>query len=137
MYDASFTVGATDSADNIASFSARGPITVDGSNRIKPDISAPGVNVRSCCPWQGVLLSQGTSMATPHVAGLVGLLISANPALRGQVDEIETLIEQTAVPRTTTQTCGGDARTIFPTTPTAGGGSTPWLLTRATPSIFR
>ena len=106
LYDASFTVGATDSSDNIASFSSRGPITIDGSNRAKPDISAPGVNVRSCFPGGGYTVMDGTSMATPHVAGLVGLLISAEPALRGQVDEIETLIERTAVQRIDL-TCGG------------------------------
>jgi serine protease AprX len=106
LYDASFSVGATNSSDIIASFSSRGPITIDGSNRIKPDISAPGVSIRSCTPGPSYGTSQGTSMAAPHVAGLVGLLISADPALRGQVDEIETLIEHTAVPRTTTQNCG-------------------------------
>jgi serine protease AprX len=114
IYDASFTVGATNSSDVIASFSARGPITIDGSNRIKPDISAPGSGVRSCIPGGGYSYMGGTSMATPHVAGLVGLLISIDPALRGQVDEVETLIEQTAVPLTTTQTCGGVPGTNIP-----------------------
>jgi uncharacterized repeat protein (TIGR01451 family) len=46
-------------------------------------------------------------MASPHVAGLVGLLISADPGLRGQVEAIETLIEHTAVPRINLA-CGGD-----------------------------
>ena len=109
------SVGATNSTDLIASFSAFGPITVDGSGRLKPDISAPGVNVRSSGPGGGYYSSQGTSMAAPHVAGLVGLLISANPSLRGQVDEIENLIEQTAVPLTTTlYTCGGVPGTDIP-----------------------
>jgi serine protease AprX len=96
IYDESFTVGATDSSDAIAGFSSRGPVTVDGSNRPKPDISAPCVNVRSCVPGGDYSLMSGTSMAGPHVAGLVALLISAQPALRGQVDEIETTIEQSA-----------------------------------------
>lgn len=107
LYDASFTVGATDSSDNIAGFSSRGPVTIDGSNRQKPDISAPGVGVRSSIPGGNYDFMSGTSMATPHVAGLVGLLISAQPALRGQVDAIETLIETTAIPRRDL-TCGGD-----------------------------
>jgi serine protease AprX len=99
IYDESFTVGATsDHSDTIASFSSRGPVTVDGSNRPKPDISAPGVNIRSSVPggsYQGGW--SGTSMAGPHVAGLVALIISAQPAMRGQVAEIESTIEQAAL----------------------------------------
>jgi serine protease AprX len=107
IYDASFTVGATDSGDFIAGFSSRGPVTIDGSNRLKPDISAPGVNIRSSAPGSVYYQLNGTSMAAPHVAGMVALLISAEPSLAGQVDQIEQIIEQNAVPLTTTQTCGG------------------------------
>lgn len=107
IYEASFSVGATDSGDIIASFSSRGPVTVDGSNRLKPNISAPGVSIRSSVPGTGYSFSSGTSMAGPHVAGLVGLLIDAVPALEGDVDQIEDIIEGSAVPRTSTQTCGG------------------------------
>ncbi len=115
IYEASFTVGATDSSDSIASFSSRGPVTVDGSNRRKPDISAPGVSIRSSVPGGGYASGwSGTSMAGPHVAGLVALLISADPSLRGQVDAIENLIEQSAVPLYTTDGCGGDTTTTRP-----------------------
>ena len=115
IYDKSFTVGATNSNDAIADFSSRGPVSVDGSNRSKPDISAPGVNIRSSVPGGGYKSGwSGTSMAGPHVAGLVALLISAKPELRGQVTEIETTIERTALPRTTGQACGGDLPNEIP-----------------------
>lgn len=107
IYEASFTVGATDNSDTIASFSSRGPVTVDGSNRLKPDISAPGANVTSSIPGTSYQSKSGTSMAAPHVSGLAALLISANPSLRGQPDDLQNVIEQTAVPRTTSQECGG------------------------------
>jgi len=115
IYDAVFTVGATDSSDNIAGFSSRGPVTVDGSNRLKPDVSAPGVNIRSSVPGNGYAGGwSGTSMAGPHVVGVVALLISAHPELKGQVDGIERIIEHTAVPRTNSESCGSVAGTEIP-----------------------
>jgi hypothetical protein len=52
-------------------------------------------------------------MAGPHVAGMAALLISAEPALRGQVDQIEALIEHTAAPVEVTGDCGGiDGQTV-------------------------
>jgi len=114
IYDASFTVGATDGSDNIAGFSSRGPVLVDGSGRMKPDISAPGEGIRSSTPGNGYGTMSGTSMAGPHVTGLVALLISANPELAGQVNTLETVIEQSAVPRTTSEGCGGDSSTDVP-----------------------
>jgi uncharacterized repeat protein (TIGR01451 family) len=114
IYAESFTVGAVDNSDTIASFSSRGPVTVDGSNRRKPDISAPGVSVRSSLPGTGYGTSGGTSMAAPHIAGVVALLISARPSLAGQVDQLETIIEQTAVPLYTSQGCGDDTPSSLP-----------------------
>ncbi len=106
IFQGSFSVGATASNDTIAGFSSRGPVAVDSSFRLKPDISAPGVGVRSTIRNGGFASFSGTSMAGPHVAGVVGLIISANPALAGQVEIIEEIIRSTAVPKTTDQDCG-------------------------------
>jgi uncharacterized repeat protein (TIGR01451 family) len=108
IYDAAFSVGATNDADSVAGFSGRGPVMVDGSGRLKPDVSAPGVHVRSSVPGIGYGFSSGTSMAGPHVAGTVALLWSAAPELIGGVDATERVIARAARPMTTTQGCGGD-----------------------------
>ena len=109
-----FAVGATQSTDTIANFSSRGPVTVDSSNRMKPDISAPGVGVFSSVLNGNYASYSGTSMAGPHVAGVVALMISANPKLAGQVDTIESIIKRTALHLTTGQNCGTTLGTAVP-----------------------
>jgi len=107
-YDASFSIGATTLVDTIASFSSRGPVTVDGSNRLKPDLSAPGVGLRVAAPPTSFTGSfSGTSGSAPHVTGAVALLWSAAPQLIGQVAATTNVLERTAVPLTSTQDCGG------------------------------
>jgi len=114
IYEASFSVGATNSGDSIANFSSRGPVTADGSGRRKPDISAPGVSVRSCVPGGGYATMNGTSMAGPHVVGAAALLWSAAPQLQGDVGATEWILERSARARTTSQSCGGDEPTDVP-----------------------
>jgi len=103
----SFSIGATQIDDVIARFSSRGPARWHDSLVLKPNVSAPGQGVRSSVPRGGYATFSGTSMAGPHVAGAVALIISANPALAGQVEIIETLLEKTAIPLTDTMNCSG------------------------------
>lgn len=78
-YPDALAVGATDTDDLIAYFSSRGPSPWNGI--IKPDVTAPGVEVVSTLPGGTFGAYNGTSMAAPHVAGTIALMKEANPAL--------------------------------------------------------
>ena len=114
LFESSFCVGATRSDDSIATFSSRGPGNFGGQMFIKPNVSAPGQGVRSCIRNGEFAHFSGTSMAGPHVAGLIALIISANPELAGRVGEISKIIEATAVRKFSEQDCGGVSSANFP-----------------------
>jgi hypothetical protein len=98
IYGEVFSVGAVDSLGKLAEFSSRGPVVVDGSNRVKPDIVAPGVEVLSSFPGDTYAYVDGTSMAGPHVVGVVALMWSATPNLIGDIDATEAILRETAKP---------------------------------------
>jgi subtilisin family serine protease len=92
-----FSVGATNPTApyGIASFSSRGPSGCGGAFAMKPEVSAPGVNTYSAYNNGSYTSLSGTSMAGPHVAGVVALMRSANPDL--EVDAIKQILMDTSV----------------------------------------
>jgi len=115
-YDQSLTTGSVQHSGgvlpgSITGFSSRGPSDLYPNLHI-PDVMAPGQNINSSLPGGGYSgpTWSGTSMAGPHVAGLIGLIWDAAPALHGNVIQTEQIIKDTAV-RLTGQTgsnCGGN-----------------------------
>ncbi len=96
IYEEVLTVGAVNRNGDLAGFSSLGPVTVDGSQRLKAEILAPGEEIFSSFPNDTYEYASGTSMAGPHVAGVVALMWSANPNLIGQVDLTRRIIFETA-----------------------------------------
>ncbi len=94
-----FAIGASDVNDRIASFSSRGPVSWPNENGeqiryVKPEVSAPGHQIYSAWPSGGYNTISGTSMATPHVAGAIALLLQSQPDLT--IDEVADLLQSTA-----------------------------------------
>ncbi|MFI0503858.1 S8 family peptidase [Streptomyces albogriseolus] len=101
--DAALTVGAVDKSDRLADFSSRGPRV--GDDGIKPDITAPGVDIvaaRATGTSMGAPVDQyytsanGTSMATPHVSGAAALLAQKHPDWRAR--ELKAALMASATP---------------------------------------
>jgi len=101
--DAALTVGAVDDDDNLADFSSRGPRVGDGA--IKPDVTAPGVDIVAALHSDGTIGEpvepgytslSGTSMATPHVSGAAALLLQQHPDYTGQ--RLKELLSGSAKP---------------------------------------
>ena len=106
-------VGAMDSSDAVASFSSKGP-SVKGL--MKPDVSAPGVSVRSAYRTSDTSYAtmSGTSMAAPHIAGLVALLLQEDPT--ATYDTIKSKLQDGAVKNlaANSYTCSGIPSSVFP-----------------------
>ena len=90
-YPWTISVGATTSSNNIASFSQRGP---------ELDVVAPGSGINSTEPGNGYRIASGTSMATPHVAGVAALIVAqlkANGVETINTDLVRDYLQLTAV----------------------------------------
>ncbi|MEO3928225.1 S8 family serine peptidase [Micromonosporaceae bacterium B7E4] len=101
-----FTVGAVDRLRRVTSFSSRGPAP---GGLPKPDLVAPGADVLSALPGGGYGTLSGTSMAAPHLAGVVALMWSANPALVGDLETTRRILLDTATPAEPTFQSGQSA----------------------------
>jgi subtilisin family serine protease len=108
------TVAASSKAGVIASFSSSGPTPV--SAQMKPDVTAPGASILSSIPGAAWDVFDGTSMASPHIAGGAALLKQRHPDWT--VAQIKSALVQTAGPAYTTAAAG---RVEAPTTREGGG----------------
>jgi serine protease AprX len=117
FYADAFSAGATDANNTLALFSSKGPVTIDGSSRIKPDVAAPGSGVRSSVRGGGYASFSGTSMASPHTAGAAALLWSAKPQVSGLIGISRCLMARSTNPSVGNlwpNQCGGTSRLVRP-----------------------
>jgi subtilisin family serine protease len=96
IYNDVMTVGSINQEGDVSDFSSLGPVSVDGSNRVKPDLLAPGEGIVSAFPDNAYTEADGTSFSAPHVSGVVALMWSANPKLIGNIALTKQILEQTA-----------------------------------------
>lgn len=93
-YPETITVGASDEEDAVAWFSGRGPSPL--TEELKPLLLAPGTQILSSMPGDGHTARNGTSMAAPHVSGVIALLLAADPKLN--LEQVRETLAQTAMP---------------------------------------
>lgn len=113
-YDNLIGVGSTTELNELSYFSSVGPTTIGG--RIKPDVAAPGSDVFSAYHTgdNAYASMSGTSMACPHAAGTVALIMAENPNLSyGQVKDMLTM-GSVGVIADTGANCGGIPETQYP-----------------------
>tara|TARA_Y100000589_G_scaffold245297_1_gene233003 strand:- start:11467 stop:12789 length:1323 start_codon:yes stop_codon:yes gene_type:complete len=95
VFDESITIGSTDRSDRIARFSSQGPGVYLGNKTDKPDLTAPGVSVYSADLNGKYTYRSGTSMATPHITGIIAIMLEANPNL--DTEQVRKILKESSI----------------------------------------